>query len=131
MRSFVCQRHLHAFLFAAAVLVTACNPASGEAGSDRDAVARGCLAEVMASYDGKTYDALRQKIGGRQDSRVFRKHGHKYEVLVSVTYDVEHKPDGIQVDFDVFDGDDPPTMTPLHNWISLKRGQALRAPNKR
>jgi len=50
-------------ILAAAVLCAACNPASSaKPEPNRDAVARACMAEMMAAYEGKTYDALRPKI---------------------------------------------------------------------
>ena len=131
MWSFTCRRVMSAPILAAAVLFAACNPASSaKPEPNRDAVARACMAEMMAAYEGKTYDALRPKIDGRQDSKVFRKFGHKYEVLVSVDRDVEHKPDGILIQFYVYDGDEPPTMTPVHDWIPLRKGEVLHVPKK-
>jgi hypothetical protein len=97
---------------------------------DRYADAKACLAQVMAAYEGKKYAELHQKIDGRQDSRRIRMHGHRYEVIVTVSPDVEHRPDGIQVDFDVFDGDEPPTMSPEKRTLFLRAGGVLHVSGK-
>jgi hypothetical protein len=88
--------------------------------------AASCLSETIAAYEGKTYAEMRKTIG-QQDVLKYRKHGHAYEVLVTVSPDVEHPPDGIQIDFDVFDNDDAPTKSPTNRTIYLQTGQTLHA----
>jgi hypothetical protein len=118
----------------AILLLAACHSNNGNAGSggtsaDRDADAHACLAEIEKDYDGKTYEELFKK-RDFQDTRRMRKHEHSYDVSAAVSLDMEHKPDGLQVDFDVVDGDEPPSMTPLTKTLYLRKGEVLKIPRQ-
>jgi hypothetical protein len=91
---------------------------------DRSDDAASCLSETLADYEGKTYAEMHKALD-QQDSRKYRKHGHAYEALITVSLDAENPPDRIQVDFDVFDDDDPPTMSPIKETIYLQPGESL------
>lgn len=93
---------------------------------DRYQDATTCLSETISAYEGKTYAEMEKQVDGKQASRTFKMRGHAYEVLVTVSRDAENPPDRIQIDFDAFDGDEPPTMTPVNKKFYLRPGQAFQ-----
>jgi len=107
--------------------VTGCAPKPPLTPMDRYRDAKASLTETIASYNGKTHAELQKKIDTTQDSRDFRKRGHSYEVIVAVSPDVEHQPDGLQVSFTVFDGDEPAVMSPVTKTIFLRSGQSIHS----
>jgi hypothetical protein len=105
-----------------------CVPDGAESSDvDRYRDATSCLSETIGTYEGRTHLELEKQIDGAQAERNCRKQGHAYDVLVTVSHDVEHPPHGIQVDFDAFDGDNPPTMSPVNRTVYLQPGQTFHA----
>ncbi len=105
-----------------ALLVLALGARAAQEDIDRPADAARCLAETMASYDGRTYAQMKKAIGS-QESLTCRKHGHAYQILITVSLDAENPPERIQIDFDAVDGDDMPTMVPVTRTVFLLPGE--------